>query len=69
MLPGRHRVGLGWDPPPPLILSAWWTTSPEQKRERFLLHLRVAYEHEVLEQLDLFLRGLSEDEWVYERDL
>ena len=69
MLPGRHRVGLGWEPPLPLILAAWWTTSVDQKRERFLLHLRVAHEREVLGRVNSFLRGLPEDEWVYERDL
>ena len=56
LLPGRHRVGLGWQPPLPLILAAWDHTSNAEKRDRFLLHLRYASEHGVLDRLQNGIR-------------
>lgn len=62
LLPGRRRVGAGWEPPLPLILGAWWETSDEDKRERFHLHLRWASERGAANAVaDLLLRMKPED--------
>jgi hypothetical protein len=37
LLPDRHRVGAGWEPPLPLILAACWEASDSDKRSRFPL--------------------------------
>ncbi len=68
MLPGRHRLGSGWEPQLPLVLSAWWATSASEKRDRLLEHLTYAASHGVLAEVDRFLRGLSVSEWAHEAD-
>lgn len=68
MLPDKKRKGLGWEPSLPLILAAWWEASPEQKRNRLQQHLLYAEEKGVLDKIETFLRGLSENEWFHEND-
>ncbi len=63
LLPGRHRVGNGWEPPLPLILAAWNQTSDEEKSLRFLLHLQWAEKHEALISAISFLESLSPADW------
>ncbi len=65
MLPGRQRMGAGWQPPAPLILAAWEESSAVGKRERLMTHIRYAAEHGALDQVDQYLRGLSANEWAY----
>ena len=60
MLPNRHRVGGGWEPPLPLILAAWWDTPPLLKMIRLHEHLEYAKRHGVFDQVDAFLRALPE---------
>lgn len=63
MLPGRQRKGLGWEPPAPLILAAWWEATDEEKRERFLLHIRWAYNHGALDQVANLVLSLKPGDW------
>lgn len=39
MLPGRRRVGGGWNPPLPLILGAWHYTTGLEKMLRLREHI------------------------------
>lgn len=63
MLPGRRRVGGGWEPALPLILAAWWETSGMQKHVRLLEHLEWADKHGCIEGVDTYLRALPESDW------
>jgi hypothetical protein len=65
LLPGRQRVGSGWEPPPPLILAAWWDCSANEKQDRLELHMRYAADRGALEQVAQFLSRLGADDWVY----
>jgi hypothetical protein len=65
LLPGRRRVGDGWEPALPLILAAWSSTSASAKMHRLQEHIRYAEEHGALEQVDRFLRALPEAEWAH----
>ena len=62
LLPDRRRVGEGWEPPLPLILAAW-CASDEDKRERFLLHVRWAHEHGSAELIYRFTREMNPENW------
>jgi hypothetical protein len=66
MLPGRKRVGGGWQPALPLILAAWWHASNEEKRQRLQEHLGYAEDTGVWDKVDGFLRALPEDQWFHE---
>lgn len=64
MLPDRRQVDSGgWVPAVPLILGGWWDTPPSIKFDRLRDHIGWAAEHGVLDEVDRFLRGLSDDEW------
>ena len=65
MLPDKKRVGQGREPPLPLILDAWWDTPALSKMVRLEEHIRYAYQHGVLEQVDAFLRQLKPEQWFY----
>lgn len=65
MILDRKRKGERWSPPRPLILAAWWETSIGEKRHRLRQHIRWAYEHEIFEKVDRFLRNLSEEQWYH----
>jgi len=61
----------GEKPPPiPVILVESLRTSEIMKRLVFRKHLQWAYDHGVLEEVDRYLRSLSEDQWhhTYESD-
>jgi hypothetical protein len=64
MLPDRKRVGLGWEPPVPLILSAWWNSSHLEKILRLDQHIHYAADHGMLNEIDIYLRGLKPDQWI-----
>ena len=68
MLPGKRQLDGGWQPPVPLILGGWWYSSAIEKRSRLLEHLKYAESSGVLEQVDSFLRSLSEKEWAHMDD-
>ena len=63
ILPGRRRVGSGWEPPLPLILAAWHTTSALSKMLRLEEHIRWAEENGALETVAAFVHGLPEEDW------
>ena len=63
MLPDKKRVGSGWEPALPLILAAWWDTPLLVKALRFEEHIRYAAKHDVLDNVDIYLRGLKPDQW------
>lgn len=63
MLPDRKRVGGGWSPPLPLILGGWWESSDLEKQHRLEEHVRWAHTHGILENVDNFIRSLSEEQW------
>ena len=65
MLPDKKRVGSGWEPPLPLILAAWWDTPLLAKIMHLNEHIRYAAEHGVLDEVDVFLRGLKPEKWFY----
>jgi hypothetical protein len=50
------------------IPVAWEATPDEDKRERFIAHLRYAKEQGVLEQVAAFLSLLPWEQWHYEDD-
>lgn len=67
MLPDhQQRAGGGWNPPFPLILAALSCENWE-KRLRLRDHIQWADDHDVIEQVDEYLRGLSEEQWVQSR--
>ncbi len=68
MLPGRQRVGQGWEPALPLILAAWWDTPILPKMLRLREHIEWADSHGVLQRVDRFLRSLPEDHWAHSED-
>jgi len=63
LLPDRHRVGAGWQPPLPLILAAWSHTTDTEKRERFELHLQWAEAHGALAKIYAYLNTLEPGDW------
>lgn len=65
MLPDKRYVGSGWEPPLPLILAAWWDTLFLAKISRLEEHIRFADKHNVLEEVDTYLRGLKAEQWFY----
>lgn len=64
-LPDKKRVGAGWNPPLPLILAGAYCTSDDEKRDRLVVHLRYAEQKGVLDSIELYLKGLNGDQWVY----
>ena len=68
MLPGRRRVGNGWEPGLPLILAAWWDTPALAKMLRLEAHIHHAETHGVLAEVDRFLRSLAREDWAHLRD-
>ena len=67
MILARKRKGERSSPPRPLILAAWCETSIGEKRDRLRQHIRWAYEHDIFEKVDSFIRNLSEEQWYHSR--
>jgi hypothetical protein len=63
MLPNSQRVGGGWSPPIPLILAAWWHTTGFENMARLREHIVHAADNGVLDEMDYFLRSLSQADW------
>jgi hypothetical protein len=68
MLPSKRRVGSGWEPGLPLILAAWSETPAVSKMMRLREHIEWASTHECLDEIHLFLAGLSEEDWYHLSD-
>lgn len=64
LLPDRGDRDTGWKVPPPLILSGWHCSDHHEKAERFAKHLLWADQKNVIDQVDVYLRGLSDDAWL-----
>jgi len=62
MLPDKDRIGSGWNPPLPLILAAW-SEPAVFKALRLEEHIRYASDHQVLDQIDDYLRNLKPEQW------
>jgi hypothetical protein len=62
MLPDKQRVGSGWNPPLPLILAAW-AEPAIFKILRLEEHIRYAAEHQVIDQIDAYLRSPKPHQW------
>jgi hypothetical protein len=62
LLPGKKRVGLGWEPPLPLILAAW-DAPALLKVARLREHLEWAADHGTLESVQAFMCSMSESDW------
>ena len=69
LLQNKRRNGTGWIPPLPLILAAWWETNDLEKRERLISHINYANEENVLDEINNYLRNLSDDDWIYEDEV
>ena len=64
-LPQTRRVGNGWSPPLPLTLAAWANTTDEEKRARFHLHVRWAWERGRESELTTFVLSLEAAQWHF----
>lgn len=68
MLPDRNQESGGWTPSLPLILAAWWSTPWLSKILRLREHIEWADEHGAINEVDSYLRGLTENQWFHGRD-
>ncbi len=50
--------------PIPLVLTGWWYTGSDEKKERFMVHLRWARDKSVLDDILEYLKKLDETEWL-----
>lgn len=64
LLPGRRRVGNGWEPALPLVLGAWYCPGV-LKTIRLREHLEWAAAHGALDAVYAYLRSLPEDDWFH----
>ena len=66
MLPEKkEKDSGGWDPPLPLILGAW-QESDAFKKERLIVHLIYAEQKGGIDEVESFLKSLTEDDWHHE---
>lgn len=63
MLPNKRRIDSGWNPALPLILGGWWHSTDEDKRQRFLMHIKYAYDNGVIDDIARFLYSLKPGDW------
>jgi hypothetical protein len=64
LLPNRRQnPNGGWNPPLPLILGAWHYTTGLDKILHLREHIEYAYQNGVFDEIDRFLRRLSESDW------
>lgn len=69
LLPKKNRnASVGREPPLSLILGAWWYATGLEKMLSLRDHICWADEHDVIDQVDTFLRNLSEEEWFHGSD-
>lgn len=61
----RQKPSGGWEPPLPLILGAWNHSSPIEKQLRFKEHLEWAEQQDQMQEVAVFLRSLSENQWCH----
>lgn len=69
MLPQRtQKPSGGWIPALPLILGAWHYASGLDKLLRLREYIEWADKHDAIDEVDAFLRGLSESQWFHGSD-
>ena len=69
LLPNQvQKPSGGWNPPLPLILAAWENATGLDKMLRLREHIEWAEAHGVIDVVDHYLRGLSEEDWFHGRD-
>lgn len=69
MLPNREqKPSGGWTPSLPLILGAWHYATGLDKVLRFREHIEWADTHNAIDDVDAYLRGLSEAQWFHGED-
>lgn len=61
----RQKPSGGWEPSLPLILAAWNYTMPIEKQLRFKEHIQWAYDNNQIEEIGIYLRSLSEEDWYH----
>ena len=61
----RQKPSGGWEPSLPLILAAWNYTMPIEKQLRFKEHIHWAYNNNQIEEIGIYLRSLSEEDWYH----
>jgi hypothetical protein len=64
LLPDKGNGDTGWKLPAPLILSGWHFSDHHEKGERFMQHIAWADKKGVIDQADVYLRGLKVDCWL-----
>lgn len=67
-LPAKQQKGVGWNPALPLILGAWHDTPAMLKIARFREHIEWANSHGAIEEIDRYLRDLTEEQWHHVGD-
>ena len=69
MLPERKQKSSGgFHPPLPLILAAWDYATGLVKMLRVRDHIEYADSHCVIDDVDTYLRGLTEAQWFHGHD-
>lgn len=69
MLPDRkQKVSGGWSPPLPLILAAWDHAVGIEKMIRLRDHIQWADERSFVDEVDTYLRSLTEEQWYHGND-
>ena len=63
LLPERRQTGASWEPSLPLTLGAWHYASNLEKMARLTCHIQWAEKHGALNEIAVFLRGLTEEQW------
>ena len=63
LLPGKCRVGNGWEPSLPLILGAWHDSPALSKMLRLRKHIEWASAQGNLQPIADFLASLPEEQW------
>ena len=58
----------GWSPPLPLILAAWDHSPWLEKMLRLREHILWADERGSIDEVDAYLRGLTEEQWFHGKD-
>ena len=61
----RQKPQGGWEPAAPVILASWHCTMAKEKQLRFKEHIEWARDHDQLDEIGEFLRGLPKRRWVH----
>lgn len=59
----RKKIKCAWEPPMPLVLASWHESPPFLKTIAFDQQLKWANEHEIIDEVDEFLRKLEDRSW------